>query len=85
MNALVQVGETTWVDPEAIQAIEWSDWMSSPKILLDNGLHVLATSFKVLDHPVTSSLRKASTKALIEKIAQAMRKPTPPTFSGRAL
>ncbi len=83
MNVLVQVGKSTWVDPEAIQAIEWSPFSDCPKLLLSSGLYVLATNFKDTAYPSTSSNHEYLTAALLEKIAQAMRKPTPHKFSGR--
>ena len=84
MNRLLQVGETTWVDPETIQAIEWSEMSQCPKLLLSSGRYVLAISFK--DNP-SSSIKSSSegwTDRLIEKITLVMRLPTKPTFSGRS-
>ena len=82
MNRLMQVGKSTWVDPEAIQAIEWSSFSHCPKILLENGLYILATNFK--HRTDFTPDEEEYTNKLLELISKVMRKPTPPTFSGRS-
>jgi hypothetical protein len=67
----VQVGKATWVDPDAIQAIEWSPFSNCPKILLENGLYVLATNFKDMASAAVTSNAEAGTNALLTWLRQA--------------
>ena len=80
MNKLLQVGATTWVDPDDIRAVEWAAYGDCPRIYLGGTVRVSATKFKREGNETAEEL----TDALIASIAQAMRKPTPPRFSGRS-
>jgi hypothetical protein len=50
VRRLIQVGATTWVDPDTIQAIEWSAYLGHcPKLLLASGQYVYASKWRDVD------------------------------------
>jgi len=79
MNLLIQVGKTLWVDPDAIEAINWNYMLRCPTIILRNGQHIYAAKFKDkgLDNEETC------TNELLAFIKKAVRETTAPVFSGR--
>jgi hypothetical protein len=72
MNFLIQVGKSSWVDPDAIQAIEWNDLMDCPTLLLSGQQRVNAYNFKNLASAETPSNAEAGTIALLDFIGQKM-------------
>lgn len=78
---LVQVGETTWINPKDIRAIAWNVEKDCPRVSLGDYLFAYATEFTCKP----GSTEEACTAALLEKLAASMRKPTPPTFQGKYL
>ena len=68
---LVQVGRSTWVDPDAIQAIEWNPLMNCPMLLLNGKQHVNATDFKDRASAAVPSNAEAGTNALLALLKQA--------------
>jgi hypothetical protein len=68
---LVQVGKATWVNPDSIQAIEWSGYYECPKILLGGQHYVNATFFKDLASAETPNNAEACTDALTKRLGEA--------------
>ena len=69
---LVQVGKSTWVNPDAIQAVEWSGYYDCPKILLDGHAYIHATSFKDMASAETPNNAEACTNALLARLQKAV-------------
>lgn len=69
---LVQVGKATWVNPDAIKAIEWGSFYECPKILLDGQQYVNATNFKDMASAETPNNGEACTNALLARLAKAV-------------
>jgi hypothetical protein len=68
---LVQVGKSTWVDPDAIQAVEWSGFGQCPKLFLSGGNCVLASNFKDMASAAVANNAEAGTNALLAWLRQA--------------
>jgi hypothetical protein len=83
MSVLMQVGPSSWVDPETIQAIEWGPYSACPTIIIGT-VRVSARKFKCYHDALLDTPEKC-TDALIALIKVALRKPTPPTFQGKHL
>ena len=58
---LVQVGKSTWVDPDAIQAIEWNQMSDCPTLLLGGQQRVNAYNFKHMASAETPNDAEAGT------------------------
>jgi|NGEPerStandDraft_6_1074524.scaffolds.fasta_scaffold318475_2 hypothetical protein len=69
---LVQVGKSAWVDPDAIQAIEWSNFYDCPMLLLSGQQRsVNATNFKNLASAAVTNNAEACTNALLAWLLKA--------------
>ena len=68
MNLFIQVGRATWVNPDAITAIEWSGYHECPKILLGDQQYVNASAFKDLASAETPNNAEACTNALLKRL-----------------
>lgn len=68
---LVQVGKSTWVDPDAIQAIEWNQMSEYPMLILSSGRSINAPAFKDMASAAITSNAEAGTKALLALLQQA--------------
>jgi len=43
---LIQVGKSSWVDPDAIQAVKWNSARTCPELLLSGNATILAYDFQ---------------------------------------
>jgi hypothetical protein len=68
---LAQVGKSTWVDPDAIQAIEWDGYYDCPRLLLSGQHRVNATNFKDMASAEVPNNAEACTSALLAWLQQA--------------
>lgn len=68
---LVQVGKSTWVDPDAIQAIQWNEMSNCPTLLLSGQQRVNAYNFKDLASAETPNNAEACTNALLTHLRMA--------------
>ena len=71
---LVQIGRSTWVDPDAIQAIEWGGYYDCPQLILEGQQRpVNATNFKNMASAETPNNAEACTNALLAWLGKADR------------
>jgi hypothetical protein len=68
---LVQVGKSTWVDPDAIQAIQWNQMSNCPTLLLGGQQRVNAYDFKDMASAETPNNTEACTNALLAHLRTA--------------
>jgi hypothetical protein len=69
---LVQVGKSTWVDPDTIQAIEWNQMSDCPTLLLGGQQRVNAYNFKHMASAATPNDAEAGTNALLAWLQKAV-------------
>lgn len=68
---LVQVGKSTWVDPDTIQAVEWNQMSDCPTLLLSGPQRVNAYNFKNLASTAVPNNAEACTNALLAWLKKA--------------